>query len=78
MPQFLWDQHTCLPLQVGADVDPLTRYERRGGTFVSVNAGYSPHSFADMSVTGLAGPVWSQNVRFEWLHRDSPGRLCQV
>ncbi|OBS02614.1 membrane dipeptidase [Mycobacterium gordonae] len=47
MPQFLWDQHTCLPLQVGADVDPLTRYERRGGTFVSVNAGYSPHSFAD-------------------------------
>lgn len=31
-----------------------------------------------LSVTGLAGPVWSQNVRFEWLHRDSPGRLCQV
>lgn len=32
----------------------------------------------EVSVTGLAGPVWSQNVRFEWLHRDSPGRLCQV
>ncbi|CAA0124295.1 Uncharacterised protein [Mycolicibacterium vanbaalenii] len=47
MPHFLWDQHTCLPLQVGADVDVLTRYEHRGGTFVSVNAGYSPHSFAD-------------------------------
>ncbi|MFQ2879843.1 MULTISPECIES: dipeptidase [Mycobacterium] len=47
MPQFLWDQHTCLPLQVGADVDALTRYHRRGGAFVSVNAGYSPHSFSD-------------------------------
>lgn len=31
-----------------------------------------------LSVTGLAGPRLSRNVRFEWLHRDSPGRLCQV
>ena len=31
-----------------------------------------------VSVTGLAGPRLSRNVRFEWLHRDSPGRLCQV
>lgn len=43
----LWDQHTCLPLRVDAAVDPLTRYRRRGGAFVSVNAGYSPHSFSD-------------------------------
>ncbi|MDX1872511.1 membrane dipeptidase [Mycolicibacterium sp. 120266] len=47
MPHFLWDQHTCLPLQVSAGVHDLTRYERRGGACVSVNAGYSPHSFAD-------------------------------
>lgn len=43
----LWDQHACLPLQLGTDVDELSRYRRRGATFVSVNAGYSPHSFAD-------------------------------
>ena len=47
MSQFLWDQHACLPLQVGAEVEPLTRFQRRGGAFVSVNAGYSPHSFTD-------------------------------
>jgi membrane dipeptidase len=43
----LWDQHACLPLQVGTDVEPLTRFKRGGGTFVSVNVGYSPHSFSD-------------------------------
>jgi membrane dipeptidase len=43
----LWDQHACLPLQPGTDVDPLTRYQRRSGTFVSINAGYSPHTFED-------------------------------
>ena len=47
MTSLLWDQHTCLPLQTDADVDPLTRYQRRGGAFVSVNAGYSPHRFND-------------------------------
>jgi membrane dipeptidase len=47
MTPLLWEQHTCLPLQAGADVDPLTRYRRRGGALVSVNAGYSPHNFAD-------------------------------
>ncbi|OBK11001.1 dipeptidase [Mycobacterium asiaticum] len=47
MPHLLWDQHTCLPLQADADIDPLTRYQRRGGAFVSVNAGYSPHTFND-------------------------------
>jgi membrane dipeptidase len=43
----LWDQHTCLPLQTGAEVHPLTRYRRGGGAFLSVNAGYAPHTFHD-------------------------------
>ncbi|MEU4316400.1 membrane dipeptidase [Nocardia sp. NPDC024068] len=43
----LWDQHACLPLQVGAEVGELARFRRRGPTFVSVNVGYSPQSFAD-------------------------------
>jgi membrane dipeptidase len=43
----LWDQHTCLPLQTDAEVDPLTRYRRGGGAFLSVNAGYAPHTFGD-------------------------------
>ncbi|OBI93412.1 membrane dipeptidase [Mycobacterium alsense] len=47
MPFLLWDQHTCLPLQADAEVDPLARYRRGGGAFVSVNAGYSPHTFDD-------------------------------
>lgn len=47
MTSLLWDQHTCLPLQPDADVNVLTRYQRGGGAFVSVNAGYSPHSFRD-------------------------------
>ncbi|BBX33146.1 hypothetical protein MMAG44476_35816 [Mycolicibacterium mageritense DSM 44476 = CIP 104973] len=47
MTSLLWDQHTCLPLRTDADVEPLARYRRRGGAFVSVNAGYSPHSFDD-------------------------------
>jgi len=47
MTSLLWDQHTCLPLHTDTSVDPLTRYQRDGGAFVSVNAGYSPHSFAD-------------------------------
>jgi membrane dipeptidase len=47
MSSLLWDQHICLPLQVGASVEPLVRCRRPEGAFVSVNAGYSPHSFAD-------------------------------
>ncbi|WP_293003842.1 membrane dipeptidase [Mycobacterium sp.] len=43
MTSLLWDQHLCLPLQTGTDVAPLARYQRDGGAFVSVNAGYSPH-----------------------------------
>lgn len=47
MTSLLWDQHTCLPLPADADVDLLTRYQRGGGALLSVNAGYSPHSFRD-------------------------------
>ncbi|OBI78809.1 dipeptidase [Mycobacterium asiaticum] len=47
MALLLWDQHTCLPLQADAEVDPLARYQRRGGALLSVNAGYSPHGFHD-------------------------------
>src|SRR5436309_3388209 len=47
MTALLCDQHLCLPLQAEADVAPLTRYQRPGGAFVSVNAGYSPHSLSD-------------------------------
>ncbi|HEX7323649.1 MAG TPA: membrane dipeptidase, partial [Mycobacterium sp.] len=47
MPSLLWDQHTCLPLRYGTAVDPLVGYRRPGGAFVSVNAGYSPHGFAE-------------------------------
>lgn len=43
----LWDQHTCLPLHLDAGVDELTRYHRPGTTYLSVNAGYSPHCFDD-------------------------------
>jgi membrane dipeptidase len=47
MALLLWDQHSCLPLQADADVEPLTRYRRGGGALVSVNAGYAPHAFGD-------------------------------
>ncbi|BBZ14386.1 dipeptidase [Mycobacterium branderi] len=47
MSPLLWDQHACLPLQLDADVSELTRYQRPSGAFVSVNAGYAPHSFHD-------------------------------
>lgn len=47
MTALLWDQHTCLPLDTDADIEPLTRYQYDGGTLLSVNAGYSPHSFDD-------------------------------
>lgn len=43
----LWDQHACLPLQLDADVGELLRFGRRGTTLVSINAGYSPQSYAD-------------------------------
>jgi membrane dipeptidase len=45
--RLLWEEHCCLPLTTEAGVDELTRYARRGGAYVSVNVGYSPHSKAD-------------------------------
>lgn len=48
MTSFLWDQHTCLPLQTDTSVEPLIRYHGHDmAVLVSVNAGYSPHSFRD-------------------------------
>lgn len=47
MTSLLWDQHLALPLQTDTGVDPLARYQRQGGAFVSVNAGYAPHGFTD-------------------------------
>jgi membrane dipeptidase len=41
----LWDQHCCLPLSPRADVGELARYTRRGGSVVSANVGYAPHSY---------------------------------
>jgi membrane dipeptidase len=39
----LWEQHTCLPLTPDADIAELARYG--ADSYVSVNVGYSPHSF---------------------------------
>ncbi|WP_336671062.1 dipeptidase [Tsukamurella sp. USMM236] len=47
MGSLVWDQHACLPLVVGTGVEPLTRLASPAPTFVSVNAGYRPQSFAD-------------------------------
>jgi microsomal dipeptidase-like Zn-dependent dipeptidase len=44
----LWEQHCCLPLSPRADIGELARYRRPGGSYVSVNAGYAPHSGADV------------------------------
>jgi membrane dipeptidase len=44
----LWEQHSCLPLTTAADVAELTSYARPGGTYVSVNVGYAPHSASDV------------------------------
>lgn len=44
---FVWDQHACVALKVDADIGELRRFEHPDGTFVSINVGYAPHSFAD-------------------------------
>jgi len=43
----IWDQHTCVALDVTADLGDLARYRHPGGTFVSVNVGYAPHSLSE-------------------------------
>src|SRR6266511_3620967 len=47
-PPLLCDQHCCLPLSARADVGTLARYLRPGGSYVSVNVGYVPHSSSDV------------------------------
>ncbi|MFC9440311.1 dipeptidase [Nocardia sp. NPDC057030] len=42
---FLWEQHCCLPLVPSARIADLARYPL--GSYLSVNAGYSPHSTED-------------------------------
>jgi membrane dipeptidase len=58
-PPLLWEQHCCLPLSPLADVGELARYRRPGGSYVSVNVGYAPHSAAD--VVGLVSS-WRERV----------------
>ncbi|MEU8349259.1 membrane dipeptidase [Streptomyces sp. NPDC048845] len=67
-PPLLWEQHCCLPLDPGADVGELARYRRPGGSFVSVNGGYVPHSADD--VTGLV-TRWRERIAAD-------GRLRQA
>jgi membrane dipeptidase len=59
MDHLLWEQHCCLPLDPGADLDEITRYDRPGGAYVSLNVGYSPHSPDD--VFGLLD-AWRRGV----------------
>ncbi|GGF95213.1 membrane dipeptidase [Rhodococcoides trifolii] len=42
---YLWEQHTCLPLESTADITELARYPAH--SYLSVNVGYSPHSSDD-------------------------------
>ncbi len=52
-PPLLWEQHCALPLAATANLGELARYHRPGGSYVSVNVGYAPHTAAD--VVGLIG-----------------------
>src|SRR2546426_492901 len=58
-PPLMWEQHCCLPLSAQADLGELARYARPGGSYVSANVGYAPHSAAD--VLGLLA-VFRQRV----------------
>ncbi|MFE2972163.1 membrane dipeptidase [Streptomyces sp. NPDC059340] len=58
-PPLLWEQHCCLPLERRADVGELVRYRRPGGSFVSVNVDYVPHSAED--VVGLIAS-WRERI----------------
>ncbi|MET9386331.1 membrane dipeptidase [Streptomyces sp. NPDC002928] len=58
-PPLLWEQHCCLPLEGRADIGELARYRRPGGSFVSVNVGYVPHSADD--VAGLIAS-WRERI----------------
>ncbi|WP_433201889.1 dipeptidase [Dactylosporangium sp. CS-047395] len=41
----LWEQHCCLPLHNHAEIGELARYQRPGGSYVSVNVGFAPHGY---------------------------------
>ncbi|MFH9403936.1 dipeptidase [Streptomyces sp. NPDC017638] len=73
-PSLLWEQHCCLPLRRHADVGELARYRRPGGSFVSVNAGYVPHSADD--VTGLI-TSWRERITADHRLRLA-GRLDDI
>ncbi len=45
LPQFLWEQHCCLPLLHSARIADLARYPL--GSYLSVNVGYSRQSTED-------------------------------
>lgn len=47
-PPLMWEQHCCLPLSTDADLGELARYAQPGGSYVSANVGYAPHSAADV------------------------------
>jgi len=50
----LWEQQCRLPLAASARVGELVRYARPGGSFVSVNVGYAPHTAADVRALARA------------------------
>lgn len=54
----LWEQHCCLPLQPSASIEELLRYRRPAGSYLSVNVGYAPQSFAE--ATGIAASFRDQ------------------
>jgi membrane dipeptidase len=47
-PALLWEQHSCLPLALSADISELGRYTRPGGSYLSINVGYAPHYSAQV------------------------------
>ncbi|MGC0365562.1 membrane dipeptidase [Rhodococcus sp. 27YEA15] len=59
----LWEQHCCLPLRSNASIADLLRYRRPGGSYVSVNIGYSPHDRAAASAVAKSFS-WQARVEF--------------
>ncbi|UWZ49555.1 membrane dipeptidase [Dactylosporangium matsuzakiense] len=66
----LWEQHCCLPLTQQAPLGELERYQRPGGAYVSVNVGYAPHSYAD--VTELIA-AWAPRIAASDVLRPASG-----
>jgi membrane dipeptidase len=55
-----WEQHCCLPLEAGCDIEPLRRYLDIGVSYLSVNVGYAPHGI-EATMRVLAS--WRRQVR---------------